>query len=148
MPISNFRPIRLLDSNCWNKFAYLNTKQCSSRSIGFFRSQLIRIYTVCKGKYQGSAGLGLSLPIHHHCCFYSYFPWDYWGLSRILKNQIPLKPVLAGIMHTCKLHCCHLKSLRKPRLPFSLFMCSLFPKESFIDFILFASCKAVAEGIL
>ena len=28
----------------------LNDKQCWSRSVGFFRSQLIWIYTVCKGK--------------------------------------------------------------------------------------------------
>ena len=34
--------------------------QCRSRSVGFFRSQLIWIYTVCKGRiYQGSAGQGL-----------------------------------------------------------------------------------------
>ena len=39
----------------------LNGKQCRSRSVGFFfRSQLIWIYTVCKGKvYPGSAGQGL-----------------------------------------------------------------------------------------
>ena len=38
----------------------LNGKQCRSRSVGFFRSQLIWIYTVCKGRlYPGSAGLGL-----------------------------------------------------------------------------------------
>ena len=37
-----------------------NNKQCRSRSVGFFRSQLIWIYTVCKGRtYLGSAGLGL-----------------------------------------------------------------------------------------
>ena len=35
----------------------LNGKQCRSRSVGFFRSQLIWIYTVCKGwTYAGSAG--------------------------------------------------------------------------------------------
>ena len=39
----------------------LNCKQCSSRSVGFFRSQLIWIYTVCKGRvYQGSAAEGLT----------------------------------------------------------------------------------------
>ena len=38
----------------------LNGKQCRSRSVGFFRSQLIWIYTVCKGRaYPDSAGLGL-----------------------------------------------------------------------------------------
>ena len=35
-------------------------KQCKSKSVGFFRSQLIWIYTVCKGRvYPGSAGQGL-----------------------------------------------------------------------------------------
>ena len=38
----------------------LNGKQCRSRSVGFFRNQLIWIYTVCKDRvYPGSAGLGL-----------------------------------------------------------------------------------------
>ena len=38
----------------------LNDKQCRSRSVGFFRSQLIWIYTVCEGRtYPGSAGPGL-----------------------------------------------------------------------------------------
>ena len=38
----------------------LNDKQCRSRSVGFSRSQLIWIYTVCKDRtYLGSAGLGL-----------------------------------------------------------------------------------------
>ena len=37
-----------------------NGKQCRSRSVGFFRSQLIWIYTVCKGRaYLALAGLGL-----------------------------------------------------------------------------------------
>ena len=39
----------------------LNDKQCKSRSVGFFRSQLIWIYTVCKDRaYPGSAGQGFS----------------------------------------------------------------------------------------
>ena len=38
----------------------LNDKQCRSRSVGFWRSQLIWIYTVCKDRvYPGSAWLGL-----------------------------------------------------------------------------------------
>ena len=37
-------------------------KQCRSRSVCFFRSQLIWIYTVCKGRvYPGSAGLVLMI---------------------------------------------------------------------------------------
>ena len=43
------------------KICIPNGKQCRSRSIGFFRSQLIWIYTVWKGRvYPGSAGQGLS----------------------------------------------------------------------------------------
>ena len=39
----------------------LNDEQCRSRSVGFFRSQLIWIYTVCKGRtYPRSAGLRLT----------------------------------------------------------------------------------------
>ena len=37
-----------------------NDKQCRSRLVGFFRSQLIWIFTVCKVRvYLGSAGQGL-----------------------------------------------------------------------------------------
>ena len=40
----------------------LNDKQCRSRSVGFCRSQLIWIYTVCKCRiYLGSAGQGLKI---------------------------------------------------------------------------------------
>ena len=40
----------------------LNDKQCRSRSVGFFRSQLIWIYTVCKGRvYADSVEQGLNL---------------------------------------------------------------------------------------
>ena len=50
----------------WSRFLIeihiFNDKQCRSRSDGFFRSQLIWIYIVCKGRtYPGSAGLGLKL---------------------------------------------------------------------------------------
>ena len=48
----------------WSRFLIqihiLNGKQCRSRSVGFFRIQLIWIYIVCKGRtYLGSAGQGL-----------------------------------------------------------------------------------------
>ena len=53
------------------------TKQCRSRSVGFFRFQLILIYTVCKGKvYLGSAGPGFipitcfSLEIRKKCTYF------------------------------------------------------------------------------
>ena len=40
-----------------SQITLLNGKQCGSRSVGFFRSQLIWIYTVCIGRiYHGSAG--------------------------------------------------------------------------------------------
>ena len=41
------------------------SKQCRSRSVGFWRSQLIWIYTICKGRaYPGSARLGLQTQWH------------------------------------------------------------------------------------
>ena len=44
----------------------LNDKQSRSRSVGFWRSQLVWIYTVCKGRvYPGSAGQGLSSAYHN-----------------------------------------------------------------------------------
>ena len=40
----------------------LNDKCCRSRSVGFWRNQMIWIYTVCKGKtYAGTAELGLRI---------------------------------------------------------------------------------------
>ena len=57
----------------------LNGKQCRSRSVGFFRSQLIWIYTVCKGRvYPGSAGQGLK-------CICASFLWKKHYLLIILK---------------------------------------------------------------
>ena len=42
----------------WSRLL-LNDKQCRCRSVGFFRNQLIWIYTVCKGRvYPGSAWQG------------------------------------------------------------------------------------------
>ena len=59
-PTSNFQPIRLLDPGVWYKFAYLMANSADPKSVGFFRSQLIWIYTVFKGRvYPGSAGQGL-----------------------------------------------------------------------------------------
>ena len=46
----------------------LNGKQCRCRSVGFFRSQLIWIYTVCKCRvYLGSAGQGLRVILFRLC---------------------------------------------------------------------------------
>ena len=70
----------------------LNGKQCRSRSVGFFRSQLIWIYTVCKGRvYPGSAGQGLKRRI--------FCPWEltlsltgnshFWKFQ-ILRRQVPV----------------------------------------------------------
>ena len=54
----------LADQIAWSSLLIqihmLNVKQCRSRSVGFWRSQLIWIYTVCKYRaYPVSAGLGL-----------------------------------------------------------------------------------------
>ena len=63
------------------KIHILNGKKCRSRSVGFFRSQLIWIYTVCKGRtYLGSAGLGLiltssPLTFHHISSTGAYRVW-------------------------------------------------------------------------
>ena len=53
--------IQIVDTN-----AHIG-KQCRSRSVGFFRSQLIWIYNVCKGRvYPGSAGQGL-IEVFYFC---------------------------------------------------------------------------------
>ena len=55
-----FSPNQIIWSSLLIQSHILNDKQCRSRSVGFFRSQLIWIYTVCKGRiYPGSAGQGL-----------------------------------------------------------------------------------------
>ena len=57
-------------------FHILNDKQCRSRSDGFFRSQLIWIYTVCKGRtYPGSAGQGLKVLRVDLGCPFSISSW-------------------------------------------------------------------------
>ena len=85
MPNSNFQSIRLLDLDCFYK-----GKQCRSRSVGFFRSQLIWIYSVvCKGRvYPASAGQGLTLCVLSNFeCFFVfcgfYFLLFQKNLSRI-----------------------------------------------------------------
>ena len=58
----------------------LNGKQCRSRSVGFFRSQMIWIYTVCKGRvYLGSAGQGLRM---------CYLYWPEWGKTYYLPLNV------------------------------------------------------------
>ena len=60
MPTSNFQPIRLLNPHCCYRFTYLMANSADKMSC-FFRSRLIWIYTVCKGRvYQGSARLELN----------------------------------------------------------------------------------------
>ena len=60
----------------------LNVKQCRSRSAGFFRSQLIWIYTVCNGRpYRGSAGLGYSWIL-------LYFKVNHWMETFSLTKSI------------------------------------------------------------
>ena len=56
------------------KIYILNGKQCRSRSVGFFRSQLIWIYTVCKDRvYPGTAGQGLNEMSTTTCFFCVFF---------------------------------------------------------------------------
>ena len=53
--------LRLLDPDCWYKFIYLMANSANP-DFFFFRSQLIWIYTVCKGRtYLGSAELRITL---------------------------------------------------------------------------------------
>ena len=70
----------------------LNDKQCRSRSVGFFRSQLIWIYTDCKGSVLSSAGhwlmrivnivsVGLALQIRPNKCFSYFFKKTCCGYS-------------------------------------------------------------------
>ena len=67
-------------------------KQCSSRSVGFFRSQLIWIYTVCKGRiYLGSAGLGFRLTnptLYRERCLQGYILFFLFLLSRGVRLLI------------------------------------------------------------
>ena len=66
----------------WIQIHILNDKQCRSRSVGFFRSQLIWIYTVCKGKkYLGSAGQGLTLWLRF------WLQTDYTWILCFISNQ-------------------------------------------------------------
>ena len=46
-PTSNFQPIRLLDPGFLIEIHIFNDKQCRSKSVGFLRSQLIWICSVC-----------------------------------------------------------------------------------------------------
>ena len=51
-------------SNLLIQIHIVNDKQGRSRSVGFFRSQLIWIYTVCKERvYPGSSGLELKITV-------------------------------------------------------------------------------------
>ena len=69
------RPLLIFShSDSWSRLLIytqiVNGKQCRSRSVGFIRSQLIWICTVCKGRvYLGSAGLELILAK----LFFSFF---------------------------------------------------------------------------
>ena len=76
LPTSNFQPIRLLDPGCWYKF---------------FRSQLIWIYTVCKGRvYPGSAGQGLRL-FHPKYKTFFFFDRNEVGLPEPPSQQVQPK---------------------------------------------------------
>ena len=86
MPTSNFQLIRLLDLDCWYKFI-LNDKQCRSRSVCFFRSQLIWIYTVCKpGISRTRVNFFSQLKV---LSFYSYFYTETYCNNLIIILQRP-----------------------------------------------------------
>ena len=100
----------------------LNDKQCRSRSVGFFRSQLIWICTVCKERaYPGSAGLGLKTG--YWATIYSTmlkinkknkrptakchkFPkaWYCRNRTSIVKNEATRYHVEEGILQTCSVN--------------------------------------------
>ena len=57
-PVLIFSQSDLLDPGCWYKFRYWMPNSADPDQL-VFRSQLIWIYTVCKGRiYPGSAGAG------------------------------------------------------------------------------------------
>ena len=63
---SNFQPsdylIQVVDTN-------LNCKKCRSRSVGFFRCQLIWMYTVCKDRvYQGVCVCVVCVRVYRCAC--------------------------------------------------------------------------------
>ena len=62
-----FSAIQFTWSKLLIKIHILHDRQCRSRSVGFCRSQLIWIYTVCKGRaYPGSSGPGLRCSSANH----------------------------------------------------------------------------------
>ena len=74
------------NQNTWSRLSLqihiLNDKQCRSRSVGFFRSQLIWIYTVWNVReYSGSAGPGLRFRQNYY--YYYFFYLGFTALSRI-----------------------------------------------------------------
>ena len=74
----------------------LNGKQCRSRSVGFFRSQLIWTYTVCKGMvYPGSTGLRLKAAFASSCeCVLLFFFFYYYYSIFNIKTVPLLRPLL------------------------------------------------------
>ena len=100
----------------------LNDKQCRSWLVGFFRSQLIWIYTVFKGRVcPGSAGQVLIFrkkivqsaktdrklwifQIRHFFLLLSKFQWDYWQKNEQISQNI-IRKVLCSCwrMHSMKM---------------------------------------------
>ena len=78
----------------------INDKQCRFRSVGFFRSQLIWIYTVCKGRvYAGSAGPRLTaIASYHPSCHllrnYSLFH-SYCPIMSLAQKLLSISPLLS-----------------------------------------------------
>ena len=83
-------PHPLLNFNQWDYWIQVvdtnshNAKQCRSRSVGFWRSQLIWIYTVYKSRaYPGSAGQGLKCT------------------KEPVRTQLMRRLILVCTVHTC-----------------------------------------------
>ena len=84
----------------------LNDKQSRSRSVGFFRSQLIWIYTVCKVRvHPGSAGLGIRKNSYLHAYMYLLTGANSWisllcGEIAYLQLETPNQTLLAFILYS------------------------------------------------
>ena len=79
-----------------------NDKQCRSRPVGFFRIQLIWIYTGCKGRiYPGSAGQRLRI------WNVKYLHNAEWLLKSALDHEVlGSNPAGGGTAHVCTAHHC------------------------------------------
>ena len=115
-PLLNFGQsdslIQIIDIN-----SYTECKHCRSRSFGFFRSQLIWICTVCKGRvYPGSAGQVLNIMLILNKTFSKVLVWNICHITQpLLATTISDQ----SYMTVTKGHILYLKAMVK-------FCCELF----------------------